>query len=260
MSIVCRIQIHPLKSLDAVTVAEAKVLASGALEFDRRWAFVDVRGQFVNGKNRAEVHQIRAQYDLPRLEIALDGRVYSLERQRTEIGNWMSDRLNERVELRENRETGFPDDTLSPGPTFVAQASLEMVASWFALSPTETRARFRTNVEFDGVEAFWEDRLYGLIFRVGDIQVNAVNPCQRCIVPSRQPLTGAAMVGFQKRFADLRKATLASTTDSSRFDHYYRFAVNTRISSLESGKTIRTGARIVFSAAPLRPLGECGSP
>jgi uncharacterized protein YcbX len=260
MPTVCRIQIHPLKALDPVTVAEAKVLPSGALEFDRRWAFVDTRGQFVNGKNRAEVHQIRAQYDLPRLEVTLNERVYSLERQRTEIGTWMSERLNERVELRENREMGFPDDTFSSGPTFVAQASLDLVANWFALSQMETRVRFRTNVEFDGVEAFWEDRLYGLIFRVGNVQVDAVNPCQRCIVPSRQPLTGEAMVGFQKHFAQLRKATLASTTDSSRFDHYYRFAVNTRIPSFQGGKAIRIGDSIVFPVAPLRPPGDCGAP
>src|SRR5512139_3694444 len=110
MPSVCRIQIHPVKALDSVDVEEAKLLASGALEFDRRWAFVDSRGQFVNGKNRAAVHAIRAEFNLARFEVALDGRVYSLERQRTEIENWMSDRLNERVELREEPQTGFPDD------------------------------------------------------------------------------------------------------------------------------------------------------
>lgn len=251
MPSVCRIQIHPIKAFDAVDVEQAKLLASGALEHDRRWAFVDGRGQFVNGKNRAAVHAIRAEYNLARLEVALDGRVYSLARQRTELENWMSDRLNERVELREEAESGFPDDTVSTGPTFVARASLAVVAGWFDLPLAEARRRFRTNVEFDGVEAFWEDRLYGSTFRAGTLDVNAVNPCQRCVVPSRQPITGAAIAGFQKRFARLREAALPATADRSLFTHYYRFAVNTRVAASQGGKTIRIGDEIVFPLANL---------
>ncbi len=46
---VSRIQIFPIKSLDATVLQEARVLASGALEFDRTWAIFDANGKFVNG-------------------------------------------------------------------------------------------------------------------------------------------------------------------------------------------------------------------
>jgi uncharacterized protein YcbX len=241
-----KILIHPIKALDAVPVAAARLLGAGALELDRRWAFVDRRERFVNGKNRPEVHQIRAKYDLSRLEVALDGRVYSLEHQRAEIVRWMSERLGEPVELRENLEAGFPDDTLASGPTFVSEASLSKVAEWFEFSPEGVQARFRTNVELGGVAAFWEDRLYGSEFRVGDVRVHATNACKRCVVPARDPLTGEPLVGFQKRFTQLREANLPPEAAPEFFDHSYRFAVNTRIAPGEAGKFIREGDAITY--------------
>jgi len=242
------LQLHPIKGLDPVYVDEARVLPSGALEFDRRWALVDGRGRFVNAKNRVEVHSIRAAYDLDRLEVALDGEVFSLVREASPIAKWFSNRLGESVEWRENTELGFPDDTDSPGPTFISAASVTRVAEWFGLSVEEARRRFRTNVEFDGVEAFWEDRLYGSRFRVGAIEVDAINPCQRCVVPSRSALTGTQDTGFQKRFAELREAQLPAFTERGPFTHYYRLAVNTRIQPSEAGKVIRVGDEVTFAS------------
>jgi uncharacterized protein YcbX len=246
MNSVARLSVFPIKGLDAAGVNEARILASGALEFDRRWALVDARGRFVNGKNRAEIHSIRATYDLARLEVALDGRAFSLAREGSEIAAWFSGRLGEAVEWRENAELGFPDDTDSPGPTFVSTASLARVGEWFGLPLEEARRRFRTNVESDGVEAFWEDRLYGSRFRAGDVEVSAVNPCQRCVVPSKDALTGLQDVGFQKRFAELRKAEIPVFAKTELFTHYYRFAVNTRIPPSEAGKLIRVGDPVTF--------------
>jgi MOSC domain-containing protein len=246
MAAVRVIRIHPVKAFDAVRVDEARVLASGALEFDRRWAFFDGRGRFVNGKNREAVHGIRAEYDLGRLEVACDGRTFSLKPRDGRLARWMSERLGERVEFRENAELGFPDDTDSPGPTFVSEASLARAAEWFGFPVAATRARFRANIEFDGVDAFWEDRLYGSWFRAGGVQVYAVNPCQRCVVPSRDPRTGVQDAGFQKRFAELRQAHLPDWAVTAPFNHYYRFAVNTRIPAEEAGKAIRVGDTVSF--------------
>jgi len=239
--IVGRILLHPIKALDPIAVPQSAVLASGALEFDRRWAVVDGHGQFVSGKTRAVVHHIRAEYDLARLEVALDGHVFSLERQRTELARWMSERIGDRVELRENGAAGFPDDTASPGPTFVSEGSLAVVADWFGWPLAEARLRFRTNVELEGTGPFWEDRLYGRVFRASSVHVHAVNPCARCVVPSRDPRTGEPTVGFQRRFAELREAHLPPHAQTAAFDHHYRFAVNTRIPPTEAGKIVRVG-------------------
>jgi uncharacterized protein YcbX len=239
------IRLHPIKAFDAADVPEARVLASGAFELDRRWAFVDGCGRFVNGKNRPEVYAIRATYDLAGLEVALDGRTYSLERQKPELERWLSNRLGEPVGLLEDRDVGFPDDQDATGPTFVSASSLDLVSSWFDLPVEETGRRFRTNVEVEGTEPFWEDRLYGTAFRVADVVVRAVNPCRRCVVPSRNPRTGEAIPAFQKRFAQLREASLPAAANRTLFDHFYRFAVNTRIPASEAGKMIRLGDEVI---------------
>ena len=246
MTRVTLLHLYPIKALDAVRTNESRVLPSGALEFDRRWALVDARGRFINAKIRVEVHSIRAVYDLERMEVALDGRTFSLLREGEVIARWFSDRLGEPVEWQENTDIGFPDDTDSPGPTFVSEASLARVAEWFGMPLDEARRRFRANVEFDAPEAFWEDRLYGSRFQVGDVQVDAINPCQRCVVPSRDPFTGALYAGFQKRFAEMRELELPPFAKSSLFTHHYRLAVNTRIPASEAGKLIRVGDTITF--------------
>jgi uncharacterized protein len=238
--------VYPIKGLHGISVDSARVLASGALEFDRRWAILDARGRYVNGKNRVEVHSIQPHYDLARLEVTLDGKTYSLERDGSTIAKSFADRLGEPVEWQENVGTGFPDDTDSPGPTFVSTGSLARVGEWFGFSLEEARRRFRANVEFDGVEAFWEDRLYGSWFRIGDVEVIAVNPCQRCAVPSRDSRTGEHNPGFQKRFAELRQAEIPSFARTAQFNHYYRLTVNTRIDATHVGKTIRLGDRLTF--------------
>jgi len=228
-----------------VRVSEAAIGPSGALDLDRCWAFVDSQGLFINGKNRPEIHTVRSTFELSRLEVCLEGHTYSIDRQRTEIARWMSDRLNEPIELREDHAMGFPDDTSSPGPTFVTTGSLSQVADWFGLALEETRWRFRTNVEIDGTEAFWEDQLYGTSFRTGDVLIHAINPCQRCVVPSRNPWSGDPITAFQHQFAEHRERTFPAGADRTWFSHYYRLAVNTRIPLSESGKRIREGDDVV---------------
>ncbi len=88
MASVREIRLDPVKGLDPVVVDAGQVLASGALAWDRRFALVDSRERFVNGKNRAEVSRIRARFDLPHGEVSLDGAVFSMLRQGGEIAAW----------------------------------------------------------------------------------------------------------------------------------------------------------------------------
>jgi len=84
---------------------------------------------------------------------------------------------------------------------------------------------------------FGEDRWYGSTIHIGDAAVNVINPCARCVVPSRNPFTGAEDPGFQKRFTELRKQHLPEWAVASFFNHHYRFTVNTKI----VGHLIRQG-------------------
>ncbi len=241
MPTVSVLQLHPIKALDPVFVSAALVLPSSALEFDRRWALADSQGGLVSGKRHPHVHGVRATFDLARHEVNLEGQVYSLMRQGREIAIWFSDRFGERLEWRENPDTGFPDDVDSPGPTVVSTASLDAVAEWFDVALEQTRRRFRTNIEVEGVEAFWEDGLYGSSVQVGSVELYAVNPCQRCVVPSRDPMTGVDIPGFQRRFADQRRITLPAWARRAPFNHFYRFAVNTRVLRAGAERIIRVG-------------------
>jgi MOSC domain-containing protein len=205
---------------------------------------VDAEGNVINGKRTPLVHRVRTSFDLDRglveLRAGVDRGVYHLERDRTALEAALAGCLEQSVRLIENADTGFPDDMESPGPTVIGAATLRTVAGWFAgLDEDEARRRFRANLEIDGADEeplppFWEDRLYGpagqeVRFRVGDVEFAGTNPCQRCIVPTRDAATGAAWPSFAKAFARQRKATLPAWAERSRFDHFYRLAVNTRL-------------------------------
>ena len=75
----------------------------------------------------------------------------------------------------------------------------------------------------------------------GYVHMIGVNPCQRCVVITRDSQTGAAYPNFQKTFINKRQETLPEWTERSRFNHFYRLAINTRVPKTEVGKTISLG-------------------
>lgn len=250
------IYIYPIKSLDWIHLTQANILASGAIAFDREFAIFDLQGRFVNGKRNPKVHQIGASYDLARRIVSLQVREseqkqsFNLDTDRSAIEAWLSNYFQFPVQFKQNTVTGFPDDTHSPGPTIISTATLEAMTSWFpGLSIEDLRLRFRANLEIDGVPAFWEDRLFEredrlVRFQIGDVLFLGVNPCQRCIVPTRDAVTGESYSDFQKIFIAKRKETLPSWVERSRFNHFYRLSVNTQVPTSQAGKVLQIGDRI----------------
>jgi len=251
---VSRIQIFPIKALDATTLEQARILSSGALEFDRTWAMFDANGKPINGKRHAAVHRLRSVIDLANRKLSIcAGRdpsfpdpAFSFDGDREKIEQWLGEYFGFQIELRENPEAGFPEDTVSPGPTIISVATLQEIARWFSLPFEQVRARFRTNIEIDGVPAFWEDRLFGAAdkavrFAIGDALFEGINPCQRCVVPTRDPLLGTEDRTFSQRFTELRRQNLPPWSERSRFNHFYRVAVNTRAAGDQGGKIVRNG-------------------
>ncbi|MBE7381317.1 MAG: MOSC N-terminal beta barrel domain-containing protein [Leptolyngbya sp. SIO1E4] len=247
-----RIDLYPIKSLDGVTVQTATVLPSGALQDDRTFALFDQAGKFVNGKRNASVHGVRSHFSADvsavtvQAEAADASQTFRLVQEKAALEAWFSAYFQQPITLQQNTEMGFPDDTDSPGPTVISTATLQAVADWFGLSLAEVRRRFRTNLEIDGVPAFWEDRLFSetgdpVTFQIGAVPLQGINPCQRCVVPTRDPQTGAAMPAFQKQFIQQRAATLPAGVARSRFNHFYRLAVNTRVLPVAAGKSLKVG-------------------
>lgn len=250
---VARLTVYPIKSLDGVAVSQATFLPSGSLEQDRRFAISDAAGNFVNGKRNTRVHRLRSHFDLTTGQVSLSAvdqaspARFDPIHQRQALEAWLGDYFEQPVRICQNQETGFPDDQVSPGPTVVSTASLAAVAGWFPdLSLEEVRRRFRSNIEIDGVPAFWEDCLFGVenqpvAFQIGPVRCWGINPCQRCVVVTRDSQTGQTSPQFQKTFRSQRQKWLPAWAELARFNHYFRLAVNTQVPRSEAGKTITLG-------------------
>ncbi len=289
-----RITVYPVKSLDGVEAAAARVLASGGLEHDRRWQLVDMEGRVVNAKRTALLHGIRAEFRIDGLEttgpptggvlpplgpnviglavdpLAVAARavpgidrlaglapdVFPLVPGSAGPCGWLAEALGYDVLLLERADGGFPDDRDAPGPTLAATATLAEVARWFGWELVESRRRFRVNLELGGCDAFWEDSLAcparpglpslaelppGLAadpyadlpppepreLTIGDVRLQAVDVCRRCVVPTRDSRTGAETAHFRDAFEARRARGMRPDVDASAWSHTYRLAVNT---------------------------------
>jgi hypothetical protein len=244
-----RITLYPFKSLDGQDVEEAVVLRDAGLRHDREYCLLDESGAVLNAKRLgAALVRIRSEVHFGFGEITLkDGsaeQAFSLERDGKKLEEWFSSHLGQKVKLAHDAERGFPDDSDASGPTLISTATLAEVGAWFALDADEVRRRFRPNLEIDGVPPFWEDRLFGpsghtVPFIIGEVAFEGVNPCARCAVPSLDS-RGSQLTEpqFAKIFAEKRRATLPDWADRSRFDHFYRLSLNTRIPGSEAGKEL----------------------
>ncbi|MFC6770466.1 MOSC domain-containing protein, partial [Halorubrum pallidum] len=135
-------------------------------------------------------------------------------------------------------------------------ATLATVAAWFdeVDDAAEMRRRLRPNVVLSDCPAFFEDRLFtdhgeAVRFFAGDTPILGVNPCQRCVVPSRDPDTGTEIAGFRERFIRKRRETRPTWLDSDRFDHDFRLMVNTVVPGASRGDTVAVGDSIAVGDA-----------
>jgi uncharacterized protein YcbX len=254
MPTLSRITIFPIKALDGVDLAAARVLPSGALEHDRRWAVVDGQGRFLNGKRTAAIHAIRAAYDEGLTRVTLSGagqlRSFHLPDEASGVADWIGAAVGVKCRLIEDTGGGFPDDGNAPGPTVIGAASLETVAGWFdGVDVAEMRRRIRANLEIDAAEPFWEDRLAEdgsgrRRFSIGHVGYRGRTICQRCIVPTRHSQTGAGDIGFAREFAERRARELPPWSPEDQFDHFYRLAINTAADWIPDGAMLRLGDQV----------------
>ena len=258
MPYLSRITVYPIKSLDGVDLPQGEITTGGALKHDRQFALFDPKGKYVNGKNNNVIQKVRSTFDLKANTVTLipfndvPPATFHLDRDREWMGLWLGSYLQVRakVEVRENQTHGFPDDTKASGPTIVSQSSLEQASSWFqGLDSQEMGRRMRANLEITTDTAFWEDCLFGKRnapreFAIGNVKFWGTNPCSRCIVPTRNSLTGEVNPKFQGTFSRQRRRTLTEGVDRSPFSHFYKFTVNTIIPASESGKVLHLGDEI----------------
>ena len=248
---------YPIKSFDGRSVDAVEIVTNGGLAGDREFALFD-DGDYVNGKHDKQVHPIRASYngETARAESVTlstpeqEPRQFDLDAVDDDVAaltDWLSEWFGYPVSLTRNREGGFPDDTTAAGPTIISEATIDTVAGWFdCVDAKGMRRRLRPNVVLGGVPAFWEDHLFAdrdsrVRFSIGDVDFFGVNPCQRCVVPSRDPDTGDQIEGFNERFVEKRRATMPAWSGGDWFDHDFRLMINTAVPEASWGETIAVG-------------------
>ncbi|MFO7832569.1 MAG: MOSC N-terminal beta barrel domain-containing protein [Halohasta sp.] len=257
-----RLMTYPIKSLDGRSVDSVSIVEHGGLAGDREFALFDADGEYVNGKRERRIHRIRADYEGDSARIDAVGlSTADTEPQRFTADqladdgaavDWLGERVGYPVSLARDPAGGFPDDTHASGPTIISTGTIETVASWFdGISTDEMRRRLRANIELGSVPAFWEDHLFAdrdhhVEFSIGDVSFRGVNPCQRCVVPSRDPDTGEEYDGFQSTFVEKRRATMPEWSGGDWFDHDFRLMVNTMVPQSEWGETVAVGDSVAI--------------
>ncbi len=247
MARLSRLRAYPIKGLDGIDLETAAILEGGTIAHDREFALFDADDEVVNGKRTDRVHELDTDFDPDTGELAVetpDGeyRRFDLEGDRTAAANWFSEFFDAELSLERDTALGFVDRR-EMGPSVISTATLETVASWFdELTVDGARRRLRANVEVSGVEPFWEDRFVGAdapAFEIGDVRLEGVTPCGRCVVPQRDPDTGEPAPEFRERFITKREETFPEWADADAFDHYYTVMLIARVAERDRGGTLR---------------------
>ena len=217
---------------------------------------IDEAGQTIQAKKCDLIHSIRTTFSPDVQTVSLRHRQESpspflhLTDDKKALESWLGAHLKQRVFLKENVQTGFPDDLQSPGPTVVAAATLKKLTEWFpGLELAEIRRRFRCNIEIGQAPPFWEDQLCAQKgtpqpFQLGAVHFLGINPCQRCNVPQKDSQSGEKYPDFVKIFKDKRQSELPVWAQSSQFDHFYRLCINTCLADQLPGLTLQVGDEV----------------
>lgn len=246
MGRLARIAVHPIKSLDQHVHKAVSITEHGGLSGDREYAIVDRDGDYVNGKRTAAVHRLQATLDQNSATVSLQGadgpmKTFDLD-DRSAIEDWLTDYFGFPVELRRTDGPAMTDID-DPGPTVIAQATLETVAEWFpGIDPDEMTRRLRPNLVIEDVEPFWADRLAtGGRVHIGDVPLEGVKAVPRCVVPTRDPETGEEYEGFRDTFVRKRKETFPDWADRSAFPGFFALMAATHAPPAARGETISVG-------------------
>eukprot|EP01126_Amoeba_proteus_P057294 TRINITY_DN7282_c0_g3_i1.p1 TRINITY_DN7282_c0_g3~~TRINITY_DN7282_c0_g3_i1.p1 ORF type:complete len:407 (-),score=44.41 TRINITY_DN7282_c0_g3_i1:62-1198(-) len=227
MAVIAQLLIYPIKGLGGVSINDVRVIVGDGLVHDREWTLTTPEGYYINAKHCPKIHKIRLLEFVPPSGITLESLIqeeegpvsFDLIAEHDLAESWFRRVLGTQLKLvRKLPGTpGFTDDPRFDGPTIVSQATLTKIENWFEID--DAAERFRPNIIVSGVDTFWEDLLVGEDPTCGSslctdtVELAAVYPVHRCVVPSRAPSTtttkqpGKVIPNFIPRFQELRRSS-----------------------------------------------------
>jgi len=254
-AIIKRIRIYPVKSLDPIEVAEAEI-GIRSLKHDRSFALLAEDGRFVNGKRTGRVNELKANYTLEERLIHLSSRsggsveTFELREDNQLLNQYFSDFFDLKLHILYRTKGELMDIPGSSSVTIVSEASIKSLHTYLShLSEEDIRLRFRTNIELDGVDAYWEENLFdapgvGMRFTLGDVEMVGISPRARCNVPPRDPWTGETDTTFVKSMIQSRERSLPANSSLPKYGSLYHLTVNTYIPDTQQGKTLKVGEEL----------------
>ena len=225
---VAALHIYPLKSAAGLTLERWPLVPSGLLG-DRRFMLVDPNGDFVSLRGTPRMVTIQAELDAygrvrfsapdagelvvhstgdgagADVDVQLWGEYHGAEHVSSEADGWFSGILGKPVRLvrfaeRRFRQVDQRYARAGDGVHFAdgfpllvtATASLAMLAEHLGRDATArvplSMSRFRPNLVVETEVPFIEDAWRRL--RIGDIEIDLVKPCARCVAVNVEPVTG----------------------------------------------------------------------
>lgn len=219
------LHIYPIKGTRAVDVDRAQLEPRG-LEGDRRWVVIDVTAKFITQRSHPKLATISAVPTRTGLSLSAPGggeivvqRPSASERVEVTVwqhrvsaaladgdaGAWLSRVIGEPLRLAymdaaaERLQRNIWVEAL---PISFADAYPVLIATTGSLAAVNdeienaggsavTMRRFRPNVVIDCEDAWAED--FWRVLRIGDVELELVKPCDRCVVTTKDQTSGEAM-------------------------------------------------------------------
>ncbi|HEX5493825.1 MAG TPA: MOSC N-terminal beta barrel domain-containing protein [Mycobacteriales bacterium] len=217
---VASLHVHPVKGCRGTDLTSASILRPG-VRHDREFMLVDTDGHFLSQRQTPRLALFHADYDGTALTLTgpdggtlrhpvrPDGPVLPVRVHRAQtvgrdqgdrVARWFSTRLD-----RPCRLVRFPDDQVRPvdpayasGQVRFADAFPLLVTSAESLRDLNARLdrplpmnRFRPNIVLAGWDTPWAEDTVGRL-RVGEVELDLVRRCARCVVTTVDQDTGLA--------------------------------------------------------------------
>jgi hypothetical protein len=219
--LISELLIYPVKSLGGISVKSA-VLTDRGFEYDRRFMLIDSHNRFVTQRefpelaffntailgNQLSITDKRDGSSVAVTLIVVEGEQIGVQiwddccqaiLLDSTVADWFSARLSQPVRL-----VYMPDDSQRPvDPAYAAKGELTSFSDGYpvliigaeSLKDLNARLenpipmdRFRPNIVFSGGYPHVEDTFNA--FRAGDVQLQAVKPCARCVMTTTDQETG----------------------------------------------------------------------